>query len=410
MTNKYKSPLAPKKINKIKAIAGIDLYTFSAGLYNKDRSDIALFIFNKPGSIAEVFTKSSIKSHTLHWNKKNLKSRTVKAIFINAGNANTFTGHQGVKSITDLAKKILVQYDIPISKFFICSTGVIGEPYPIKKILSAVSHKKLPNKDWLNSAKAIMTTDTFPKGITRNFKFNGVNSHITGISKGSGMIEPNMATMLGFVFVEINIPKALLQKILTQVTEDSFNKITVDGDESTNDTVILASTNRLAPSKAIKTLNDPQIKNFKKELKYVFQYLAELIVRDGEGASKLITIVIKNARSELQAKKIAKSIGNSQLFKTAIYGEDPNWGRIIMAISKTYEAIDAKKLKILFGNYRATHNGAENKNVKNLKIKNYLKRKEIKVTIDLGLGKHSFDILTCDLSHKYIDINASYKS
>ena len=410
MTNKYKSPLAPKKINKIKAIVGIDLYTFSAGLYNKDRSDIALFIFNEPGSIAEVFTKSSIKSHTLHWNKKNLKSRTVKAIFINAGNANTFTGHQGVKSITDLAKKISSQYDIPINKFFVCSTGVIGEPYPIKKILSAISQKKLPNKDWLNSAKAIMTTDTFPKGITRSFKFNGINSHITGISKGSGMIEPNMATMLGFVFIEINIPKTLLQKMLIQVTEESFNKITVDGDESTNDTVILASTNRLIPNKAIKSLNDPQIRNLKKELKYVFQYLANLIVRDGEGASKLISINIKNAKSEVQAKKIAKSIANSQLFKTAIYGKDANWGRIVMAISKTYEAIDENKLKITFGNYQVTHRGAENKMLNKSKIKNYLKKKEIKIVVDLGLGNKTYDILTCDLSHKYIDINASYKS
>ena len=410
MTYKYKSPLAPKKINKIKAIAGVDLYTFSAGLYNKHRSDIALFIFNKPGSIAEVFTKSSIKSHTLHWNKKNLKSRTVKAIFINAGNANTFTGYQGVKSITELAKKISSQYDIPINKFFVCSTGVIGEPYPIKKILSAISQKKLPNKDWLNSAKAIMTTDTFPKGITRSFKFNGINSYITGISKGSGMIEPNMATMLGFVFIEINIPKTLLQKMLIQVTEDSFNKITVDGDESTNDTVILASTNRLKPNKAIKTLNDPQIRNFKKELKYVFQYLANLIVRDGEGASKLISINVKNAKSEVQAKKIAKSIANSQLFKTAIYGKDANWGRIVMAISKTYEAIDENKLKITFGNYQVTHRGAENKMLNKSKIKNYLKKKEIKIVVDLGLGNKTYDILTCDLSHKYIDINASYKS
>ncbi len=410
MTYKYKSPLAPKKIDNIKAIAGVDLYTFSAGLYNKHRSDIALFIFKEPGSIAEVFTKSSIKSHTLNWNKKNLKSRTVKAIFINAGNANTFTGHQGVKSITDLAKKISTQYDVPVNKFFLCSTGVIGEPYPIKKILSAIAKKRLPNKDWLNSAKAIMTTDTFPKGVTRSFRFNGVKSHITGISKGSGMIEPNMATMLGFVFVEIDMPKTLLQRLLTQVTNDTFNKITVDGDESTNDTVILVSTNRLSPNNAIKSLNDPQIKNFKNGLKYVFKYLAELIVRDGEGASKLITVVVKNAHSEPQAKKIARSIGNSQLFKTAIYGEDPNWGRIVMAISKTYEAIDENKLKILFGNYKITHNGLENKTLNMNKIKNYLKKKEIKIVVDLGLGNKTYDILTCDLSHKYIDINASYKS
>ena len=410
MTYKYKSPLAPKKISNIKAIAGVDLYTFSAGLYNKHRSDIALFIFKEPGSIAEVFTKSSIKSHTLNWNKKNLKSRIVKAIFINAGNANTFTGHQGAKSITDLAKKISTQYDVPVNKFFLCSTGVIGEPYPIKKILSAIEKKRCPNKDWLNSAKAIMTTDTFPKGVTRSFRFNGVKSHITGISKGSGMIEPNMATMLGFVFVEIDMPKTLLQRLLTQVTNDTFNKITVDGDESTNDTVILVSTNRLSPDNAIKNLNDPQIRNFKNELKYVFKYLAELIVRDGEGASKLITVVVKNARSEPQAKKIARSIGNSQLFKTAIYGEDPNWGRIVMAISKTYEAIDEKKLKILFGNYKITQSGLGNRKLNMKKIQNYLKKKEIKVVVDLGLGNKTYDILTCDLSHKYIDINASYKS
>tara|TARA_B100001057_G_scaffold172274_1_gene173053 strand:- start:704 stop:1936 length:1233 start_codon:yes stop_codon:yes gene_type:complete len=410
MTYRYKSPLAPKKFNKIKAIAGIDLYIYSAGLYNKQRNDIALFIFKKPGSIAEVFTKSSIKSHTLNWNKKNLKSKTVNAIFINSGNANTFTGNQGIKSISDLANKILNQYNVPVNKLFVCSTGVIGEPFPIKKILSEISKTRLPSKDWSQATKAIMTTDTFPKGITRSFKFNDSKSYITGISKGSGMIEPNMATMLGFVFIEIDMPKKLLQKLLTEVTDDTFNKITVDGDESTNDTVILTSTNRLAPKRAIKSLKDPQIKTFQKQLKFVFKYLAELIVRDGEGASKLITIIVKNARSELQAKKIAKSIGNSTLFKTAIYGEDANWGRIVMAISKTYEAIDQKKLKIFFGNYKVTHNGAENKINSNSKIKNYLKRKEIKIIVDLGLGKNSYDILTCDLSHKYIDINASYKS
>jgi len=224
------------------------------------------------------------------------------------------------------------------------------------------------------------------------------------------MIEPNMATMLGFVFVEIDMPKTLLQRLLTQVTNDTFNKITVDGDESTNDTVILVSTNRLSPNNAIKSLNDPQIKNFKNGLKYVFKYLAELIVRDGEGASKLITVVVKNAHSEPQAKKIARSIGNSQLFKTAIYGEDPNWGRIVMAISKTYEAVDENKLKILFGNYKITHNGLVNKTLNMNKIKNYLKKKEIKIVVDLGLGNKTYDILTCDLSHKYIDINASYKS
>ena len=404
------STLRPKSISRLDPVQGIDLYTYSAQFYNNERDDIAIFIFSEDSSVAEVFTKSSLRSPTLDWNYKNLKYKKIRALFVNAGNANTFTGEQGKESIIQIASKISYLFDVKTKNIFIASTGVIGEPFPISKVLKTISRKTTSQLNWKKSAEAIMTTDTFPKGVNKEVKVENKKICITGISKGSGMIAPNMATMLGFIFTDIDIDSKILNQLLKLNVEDSFNAITVDGDESTNDTVILASSRAVKFKKKITSINDYRLKNFKLTLQNIFQNLSEQIVLDGEGATKLIEVQIKNSKSKLEAKAIAKSIANSPLVKTAIHGSDPNWGRIIMAIGKTYFRIDEKKLVIKFGDYSLIKDGKVINNIDEKKLKAYLNNKKITITIDLKKGKFISKILTCDFSKKYIEINASYKS
>ena len=342
--------------------------------------------------------------------KKHLKKKEVQAIIINSGNANTFTGKKGHQSLIKISELVSNMFNLSKSKIFFASTGVIGEEFPEQKIINAIRKNKIKNNNWMDAAKAIMTTDTFPKAISSKTKVDNKVVTITGITKGSGMIEPNMATMLGFIFIDLEIPQKILQALLKQLNAKSFNRISIDGDESTNDTVILASSNKIKLKNKINSINDKRINSLKISLYKVFSSLSEQIVRDGEGATKLIKIKVKKAKNILQAEKIARSIANSNLFKTAIYGEDANWGRIIMAIGKTYEKINQSKLKIYFGDYLVAMNGKANTKINNSDIKKYLGQKEVKIQIDLAIGNSHADILTCDLSHKYIDINASYKS
>ena len=404
-----KSPLAPISEPKLMPVQGLNLYTFSAGLYNKKRDDIAIFVFPKNSSVAQVFTKSSIRSFTLDWNEKILKNKKIHALFINSGNANTFTGNHGKQSIKLIVNQIKKTYLINDNNIFVASTGIIGEKFPIHQVLRTIAKPQKTTK-WMNSAKAIMTTDTFPKGVSATSMIEGKKVTITGISKGSGMIEPNMATMLGFIFIDADFGSEILNKLLKENISYSFNSISVDGDESTNDTVILASTRVIKFKKPIKNVNDKRIIDFKKKLKKVFIKLSELIVRDGEGATKLVEINVLNARSEKDAKILAKSIANSPLVKTAIHGSDPNWGRIIMALGKTYININTKRLKVYFGKYLVTKKGTTNSRVNDNIISTYLGKDNIKITVDLGLGSKSSRVLTCDLSKQYIDINASYKT
>tara|TARA_B100000575_G_scaffold262959_1_gene237753 strand:- start:1309 stop:2547 length:1239 start_codon:yes stop_codon:yes gene_type:complete len=404
-----KSPLAPIHEPKLMPVKGLGLYTFSAGLYSKKRDDIAIFVFPKNSSVAEVFTNSSIRSFTLDWNEKILKNKKIHALFVNSGNANTFTGNHGKQSIRSIVNQIKKTYLINDNNIFVASTGVIGEKFPVGQVLKTITKPKM-TKEWMDSARAIMTTDTFPKGMSVTSMIEGKKVTITGISKGSGMIEPNMATMLGFIFIDADLGSEILNKLLKENISYSFNSISVDGDESTNDTVILASTRAIKFKKPIKNVSDKRIIDFKKKLKKVFMKLSELIVRDGEGATKLIEINVLNARNEKDANTFAKSIANSPLVKTAIHGSDPNWGRIIMALGKTYININTKKLKIYFGKYLVTKNGTANSRVNDNIISKYLGKENIKITVDLGLGIKSSRILTCDLSKQYIDINASYKT
>ena len=404
------SPLAPKSTKRLNPIDGVKLYTYCANLYNKQRNDLSVFIFEGKCFIAEVFTNSSLRSATLDWNSKALKGKEVQAIIVNAGNANTFTGKQGERAIEQVVKTIASQFKISEKKIFIASTGVIGEPFPTHKVIKALKQKKSPSKNWIDAARAIMTTDTYPKGISINTSIGNQKVKITGISKGSGMIEPNMATMLGFIFTDAELSPNILRSLINKFIPDSFNSISVDGDESTNDTVMLISTNAKKLNKKIHSINDTRLKKFKFDLKKVFLYLAEQIVRDGEGATKLIEINIKNAKSKFSADKISRSIANSALVKTAIYGGDPNWGRVVMAIGKTYEKVNKGKLKISFGKYLVAKNGLANPKIDESKLRKYLSKDRININIDLNNGREESRILTCDFSHRYIDINASYKT
>ena len=255
-----------------------------------------------------------------------------------------------------------------------------------------------------------MTTDTYPKGISVKSFIGNQKVTITGIAKGSGMIEPNMATMLGFIFTDAELDQNILKSLINKFVNNSFNSISVDGDESTNDTVMLTSTNVIKFKKKIRSINDKRLKKFKLDLEKVFSYLAEQIVRDGEGATKLIEINVKNAKNKISANKISRSIANSPLLKIAMYGNDPNWGRVVMAIGKTYEKVKSDKLRISFGNYLVAKNGQANAKINEKMLKKYLSKDKININIDLNHGKEQARILTCDFSHKYIDINASYKT
>ena len=409
MKNKV-SPLAPKKIKSMRPIPGINIYTYSANLYKNSRLDVLFFLFDDEFSIAEVFTQSKTRSITLDWNEKNLKKGKVKAIIVNAGNANTFTGDAGAKAMHKLVNFISQKFDILSSKIFVASTGVIGEPFPFKKIINAVSKfDKAKKSNWLNAAKAIMTTDTFPKVSEASAMIDGKKVTIKGIAKGSGMIAPNMATMLGFIFTDANINRSVLQSILSEINEETFNTISVDGDESTNDTVMLISTNS-SNHKNIKNKNDRKLKDFVLKLKTIMGNLSEQIVRDGEGATKLVNISVSGAKNTNSAKSIARSVAQSPLVKTAIYGEDPNWGRIVMAIGKSREPINKKKLKIKIGREIVAKNGTQSPAYNESKLKNYMKNDQIIISIDLGIGKGTAKMMTCDYSYDYVRINASYKT
>ena len=297
MINKI-SPLAPKIIKSMKLIQGINIYTYCAGLYNLNRNDLALFLFDSELNIAEVFTKSRTRSVTLDWNEKLLKKGKIKALLINSGNANAYTGKAGLIALKEVIKNISNKFTINMNQIFIASTGVIGEPYPYKKIINALAvNNENKKSNWLAAAKAIMTTDTYPKMKMTTALIGNRKVQINGVAKGSGMIAPNMATMLGFIFTDANISRAALQSLLKEINEETFNSITVDGDESTNDTVMLISTNK-AKHKFVSSRNDKLLRDFKLKLKSVMMDLAEQIVKDGEGATKLIQINVNGIKQQ----------------------------------------------------------------------------------------------------------------
>ena len=403
-----------KKIKEIKNFKdpdflGLNLYTFTSNAHYKNRKDLLLIKFDKPVSQASLYTKSSCPSVPVGWAKNNLKDK-IRAIIVNSGNANAFTGRRGEADLDHILEYVSEMLNCEKEEIAVSSTGVIGEFLNTKSIIDALSGTKLSKESsWLEAAEAIMTTDTFPKLSLKNFLIDKSEINILGIAKGSGMIEPNMGTMLSYIFTDANVDGSLLKSLLSDATNNSFNSITVDGDTSTSDTVMLVSTNE-ASHDLINRADDPRINLLKNALNDVTKDLAKQIVHDGEGATKFVEIITTGAKNRDIAINVAKSVANSPLVKTAIYGEDPNWGRIIAAIGKSYEEINYESLGLFFGEHMIISNGMVVDNYNEEIVMEYMKKDEIQIIIDLGMGNHDHTVWTCDFSHKYIDINTDYRS
>lgn len=397
---------------KIK-IDDININVYKSGI-KKNKTDLLWIELPDNSSIAGVFTKSETSSAAVRHCKKNLSfdknNNAVKSILVNSGNANTFTGEKGEKTVREIIKFLSKLQNCNPKAIYTASTGVIGEFLDPKMIINSIKNNLPFSKNsWLEAAKAIMTTDTFHKISSTKCKIDNEEVNIVGIAKGSGMIAPNMATMLAFIFTDIKISSNVLQKILLYQNERTFNSISVDSDTSTSDTVLLVSTNK-KNNKLITSYNDPKICEFKDKIYELMLSLAKQVVKDGEGATKFIEVNVLNAKSLKAAKNIGMSIANSPLVKTAIAGEDANWGRIIMAIGKSYEKIIPSKIKIYFGKHLVTKNGMKYSNYSEKIISKYLKKDEINIKIDLSMGNKNWNVYTCDFTEKYIKINADYRS
>ena len=401
------SPLAPTSQPIMPQVAGVKLAAAATGIRYKDRVDVLLATLAEGTTVAGTLTKSKSPSAPVDWCETNLKQGKARALIVNAGNANAFTGKKGVATVKAVAKTAALQLGCKQSEIFQASTGVIGEPLNPEPITAALASLAANVKAdaWDMAAKAIMTTDTFPKMATAQVKVGKHKVTINGIAKGSGMIAPDMATLLVFIFTDAKIAAKPLQKLLTAAVNPSFNCITVDSDTSTSDTALLFATGKGA------AVNSPaQMKVFGKALNAVCLDLALQVARDGEGAQKLIEIKITGAENNQAAHKIGMSIANSPLVKTAIAGEDANWGRIVMAIGKSGEKALRDKLRIKIGGILVAAKGMRDAKYKEAEIMPHMKGREIKIEADIGVGKGKATVWTCDLTHGYIDINGSYRS
>ena len=415
------------EFQNLKQIEGLEMSAISADLYGNGRDDLTLFYFSKGANYATVTTTNSIVSETIAWNNSSHK-KLIKGLMVNTKNANTFTGKQGKESLDIIAKnlsRILTLKEskseggtfetVRIKDLIFASTGVIGEEFPVDQIKDCLPElvqklKKEHNKlFWLKVASGMMTTDTKPKVAYEELIVGDELIKICGIAKGSGMIAPNLATMLSFIFTNADINSNLLKSLLKRSISNSFNAITVDSDQSTNDMVSIFSTRAIKMGHNL-SLNDKVVQKFELSLKRLCLNLAQQIVVDGEGAKKFLTVKVINAKSLSSAKNIAFSIANSPLIKTAVAGEDPNWGRIVMGIGKSGEAIDLKKLKIKIGDFIVAENGKISDNYNEQKLKEYMQWDSISIEVNLKLGNDAFECYTCDFTHDYIDINADYRN
>ncbi len=408
-----RSPLAPEIVEVVPPVPGIALATGHAGIKYKDRDDLLLICCPPGATAAGVFTKSKTAAAPVQWCQLNLErsSGATRALLINAGNANAFTGAPGEEAVQEVMAATAQALGLQPSEILMASTGVIGQLLPAQKITAQVPNliKALDDKPWFAAAKAIATTDTFPKLVSKQCQIGGSTITINGIAKGSGMIMPDMATMLAAVCTDARIPAELLQALLQQIVAISFNAITVDSDTSTNDSLYLIASG-VAQHPVVESLTDPVLRDFKRTLTDVMIELAQLVVRDGEGAQKFITVHVTGAKSKADAKKVAMSIANSPLIKTAIAGEDANWGRIVMAAGKSGAAVDPDRLKVGMGGYLIAADGGVIPNYDESLVAAHIKTRDIEIDVDLGLGRSSFTAWTCDLTHGYISINADYRS
>ena len=434
MTLNLKNLLNPKvkmskmgEFQELRPIEGLQISAVSADLYGDGRDDLTLFFFDEGANFGAVYTNSKVTSASINWNLK-IKRHFVKALMINTKNANTFTGIKGAQGLKEIAQSLSksltlkssqspkgVKEVVKITDLLFASTGVIGEDFPYLKIKNRIPElvKKLRAEQnkfvWFKAASAIMTTDTRPKLAYEECKIGNKLIKISGIAKGSGMIAPNMATMLSFIFTDANIPSVFLKSILKKVTATTFNSITVDSDTSTNDMVAIFATGKAKNSKVYNVL-DPKLLDFEKALHRLALNLAKQIVVDGEGAKKFVTVQVIGARSLVMAKNIGFSIANSPLVKTAIAGKDPNWGRIIMAIGKSGENVHVSKIQIKFGNYLVAEQGKIAKDYNENDLKEYMKWDSINIEVNLNIGSAFYNVYTCDLTRDYIDINADYRN
>ena len=405
---------------------GVAISVVNAKLYNFPRDDLVLFYFRNGANFASLYTQSTIISENIKWNKQ-INSKKIKALLINTRNANAFTGKNGFQSLKEIAEELsnhLTQKKKdddeefekikPTDILFGC-TGTIGEIFPLRKIKNSIPElinkiKYNQNKYlWIKAALGIMTTDLVPKIAMEECKIGNINVKLYGVAKGSGMIHPNMATTLGYIFTDASITSKILKKLLKKNIETTFNAISCDGDTSTNDMVSIFATGE-AKNSIINNISDERIKNFDKSLHNLLLNLAKRVTADGEGASKFISIHIENAKTEKDAKKIAFSIANSPLVKTAFAGEDPNWGRIIMAIGKSQVQINTNKINICFGGNKIIEKGELSKEYNEVELKEFMKNENIDLKVDLKMGSKKFIAYTMDLTKKYIEINSDYRS
>ncbi len=402
-----------KNFPKIPTIENLNIICGKANIKSKSRLDLAIVIFKNFANVAYVTTKSKTFAANIKWLKKNKNISKVKILMVNSGNANAYTGELGYFNLKTILNLLSYKYSCLKKEVIISSTGVIGEQLPMEKIMKTLNklvEEKIEKKHigWESFARSIMTTDTFPKGVYKKTRIGNKEVQLVGISKGSGMIAPNMATMLGYIFTDANFSSKILKELLLEINEKSFNSITVDSDMSTNDMVCFFSTRKILNN--IRTIKDKALSKFKEDLQWLAIELAKKIIYDGEGATKLIEICVCGAYNYLDAKNVALSIANSPLVKTAIAGEDANWGRMIMAIGKSKAKLDQEKISLKFGRNLILKKGKLHKKYNEADISKYLKNSEIKIEVDLNQGKFISRVWTCDLTKKYIEINADYRS
>ena len=415
------------EFQQLEEIEGLEVSAISADLYGSGRDDLSLFYFKDGANYGAVYTKNSICSESISWNR-GIRKKFVKALLVNTKNANTFTGHQGAEALETISKSLAKNLTlkeaqkedgtrnvVKPNEILFASTGVIGEKFPAQQIKNNIPNlvEKLRAKQnkfvWFKAASAIMTTDTKPKLAYEDCKIWNKDIRISGIAKGSGMISPNLGTMLAFIFTDADIPSVYLKSLLKRAVSNSFNAITVDNDTSTNDMVAIFSTNKIKTGKIYNVL-DPKLKDFERALQKLLLNLAKQIVSDGEGAKKFVTVKVMNARSQQMAKNIAFSVANSPLVKTAMAGEDPNWGRIIMGIGKSGEKVSPEKIEIKFGELKVAEKGRISDEYNEEKLKEYMKWDSIEININLNIGQGTFECYTCDFTNDYININSDYRN
>jgi glutamate N-acetyltransferase/amino-acid N-acetyltransferase len=406
-----RSPLAPKRFPSLPRLAGLVLYAGAAGIRYQGRSDLMLALVPQGSAIAGVFTRSRAASAPVEWCRRAMRGGRVRALVVNSGNANAFTGAAGVKAVARTVDAAARLFGCTRREVFVASTGVIGAPLDASKILRAlpglVARRAV---SWEAAARAIMTTDTFAKGAARRTTIDGRPVVVAGFAKGSGMIAPDMATLLAFLFSDARLPNGVLQELLAEANERTFNCVSVDGDTSTSDSVYFVATGQGPRHRPVRSARDPRLAGFRTALLAVMTDLAQQIAKDGEGAQKFVTVAVTGAASDKAARRIALTIANSPLVKTAIAGSDPNWGRIVAAVGRAGERASPDRLALRLGGQLVTRNGTVHPRYSEARAARHMRGRSIEIAVDVGVGEGRATVWTCDLTRGYIDINADYRS